>query len=227
MKENILTILTKGPLFRGMDKDEIRIFLKDSASFISSYEKNEIIFDMHQKPEYLYVLLKGAITVNKDAISGKRTVVTTIDEIGDIFGEVYLFLPKEEYDYYTMATANKTEILKIPKTVFGSLGKEECNQKIVRNMLLILSQKAYNLTQKLQILSSGGLRQKLARMFLEAMDQDRQVLLGLSREQMAEYLNVARPSLSRELANMDAEGLIKVKGRQVEILQVQELEDML
>lgn len=227
MKDAILNILKNGPLFRGMDKEEILEFLKSSSSFVSTYEKNEIIFDMHEKPEYLFILLKGAITVNKDSMSGKRTVVTTIDDVGDIFAEVYLFLPKEEYDYYTMATVGKTEILKIPKAVFSSLGKECGSSKIVTNMLLILSQKAYNLTQKLQILSSGGLRQKLSKMFLEAMDEDNNVLLGLSREQMAEYLNVARPSLSRELANMDAEGLIKVKGRQVKVLQPEELEDML
>ena len=227
MKDAILNILKNGPLFRGMDKEEILEFLKSSSSFVSTHEKNEIIFDMHEKPEYLFILLKGAITVNKDSMSGKRTVVTTIDDVGDIFAEVYLFLPKEEYDYYTMATVGKTEILKIPKAVFSSLGKECGSSKIVTNMLLILSQKAYNLTQKLQILSSGGLRQKLSKMFLEAMDEDNNVLLGLSREQMAEYLNVARPSLSRELANMDAEGLIKVKGRQVKVLQPEELEDML
>lgn len=227
MKEPIIDILSKSPLFRGMDTEEIRDFLKTSASFVSSYEKNEIIFDMHEKPEYLFVLLDGAISVNKDSISGKRTVVTTLSDAGDIFAEVYLFLPKEEYDYYTMAMANKTEILKIPKSVFGALGKDHCNQKLVSNMLLILSQKAYNLTQKLQILSSGSLRQKLSKMFLEAMDSDKNVVLGMSREQMADYLNVARPSLSRELANMDAEGLIEVKGRQIKILNPEELEEML
>ena len=182
---------------------------------------------MHEKPEYLFVLLEGSISVAKDSISGKRTLITNIDDPGNIFAEVYLFLPKEHYDYYTLALESNTRVLKIPKSVFGSLGRENCNQKLVTNMLRILSQKAYNLTEKLQVLASGGLRQKLARLLLDGMDEDNNVILAMSRENMADYLNVARPSLSRELANMNAEGLIEVKGRQIKVLEPEELEMML
>ena len=59
------------------------------------------------------------------------------------------------------------------------------------------------------------------------MDEDNNVILAMSRENMADYLNVARPSLSRELANMNAEGLIEVKGRQIKVLEPEELEMML
>lgn len=227
MKESIIDILNHSLLFKGMDIQEIEEFLKSSASFVSTYEKNEIIFDMHEKPEYLFVLLEGSISVAKDSISGKRTLITNIDDPGNIFAEVYLFLPKEHYDYYTLALESNTRILKIPKSVFGSLGRENCNQKLVTNMLRILSQKAYNLTEKLQVLASGGLRQKLARLLLDGMDEDNNVILAMSRENMADYLNVARPSLSRELANMNAEGLIEVKGRQIKVLEPEELEMML
>lgn len=227
MKDTITKLLAKSLLFRGMTEEEVEEFLRTSSSFISSYEKNEIIFDVQEKPEYLFVLLKGAISVAKDSISGKRTVITNIDDPGNIFAEVYLFLPKEHYDYYTVAIANNTQILKIPKAVFGELGKDQCNQKLVTNMLKILSQKAYNLTEKLQVLASGGLRQKLAKLFLDSMDEKGMVLLAMNREDMADYLNVARPSLSRELANMSGEGLIDVKGRRVRILKAEELEDIL
>lgn len=226
MKESIIKILEKSLLFKGMDIDEIDDFLKSSSSFVSSYEKNEIIFDMQEKPQYLFLLLEGAISVAKDSLSGKRTLITNIDDPGNIFAEVYLFLPKNHYDYYTVAISNDTRVLKIPKSVFGELGKDHCNQKLVTNMLKILSQKAYNLTEKLQILASGGLRQKLARLFLDAMDENNSLVLSMNRENMADYLNVARPSLSRELANMSAEGLIEVKGRRVKVLNVEELEEM-
>ncbi len=227
MQDAVIDILKKGLLFKGMDNNEIEEFLKTSSSFISVYNKNEIIFDVEEKPHYLFLLLKGSISVAKDSISGKRTVITNIDDPGNIFAEVYLFLPKEHYDYYTVALENDTRVLKIPKSVFGEAGKDHCNQKLVTNMLKILSQKAYNLTEKLQILASGGLRQKLAKMLIDAMDEDKNVVLAMNRENMADYLNVARPSLSRELANMSSEGLIMVKGRQIKILEPEVLEEIL
>lgn len=225
MNETYFNLLAKSVLFRGMSVEEIAQFIRHSGSFVSTYQKNEIIFDMHEKPEYLFVLLKGSITVNKDSLSGKRTVVSTIDDVGNIFAEVYLFLPNESYDYYTLATGTPTEVLKIPKAAFLDLS--EGHQTIVGNMLLILSQKAYNFARKLQVLSSGTLRQKLAKLLLESLGADNRVALALNREQLAEYLNVARPSLSRELGSMAAEGLIRVNGKTIVVPDPELLEDLL
>ncbi|MDO5096828.1 MAG: Crp/Fnr family transcriptional regulator [Peptostreptococcaceae bacterium] len=220
----MLKILEKSPLFKGLSLEEIERFVQHSGSHTATYTKNQIIFDMQQKPEYMYVLLKGAIAICKDSISGKRMVMTNIDDIGDIFAEVFLFLPKESYDYYTVAITNEITLLKIPKTAFSNDPQDYIQHRLVYNMLIILSQKAYNLTQKLQILASGNLRQKLSKMMLDAMDEEGNVLFSMTREQMADYLNVARPSLSRELANMQTEGLIEVKGRVVKVLDPEALE---
>lgn len=220
----MIDILAKSPLFKGISHEEIERFVKNSGSHTTKYHKNQIIFDMHQKPEYMFVLLKGAIAICKDSISGKRMVMTNIDDIGDIFAEVFLFLPKESYDYYTVAITQEVVLLKIPKTAFSEDVHHPVQHKLVYNMLMILSQKAYNLTLKLQVLASGNLRQKLSKMMLDSMDEQGNVLFSMTREQMADYLNVARPSLSRELANMQSEGLIEVKGRVVRILDPESLE---
>ena len=48
--------------------------------------------------------------------------------------------------------------------------------------------------------------------------------LIMTREEMAQTLNVARPSLSRELMKMSKEGLIRVEGRKISVADVQALE---
>lgn len=221
----MIEILKKSILFKGFSETEIQECLDSLDSSTKIYDKNEIIFYEYDEPQFVYILLSGSISINKDSCSGRRILVTKIDEIGDMFAEVYLFLNKEKYDFYTMAMESDTKVLRLPRCIFSVSVEKSFGQKLVNNMLMILSNKAYNLTQKLQVLSSGGLRQKLAKILLQSMDKDKKVILQLNREELADYLNVARPSLSRELANMQSEGIIEVSGKKIKILDIEGLEN--
>ena len=53
------------------------------------------------------------------------------------------------------------------------------------------------------------------------------ITLPMNREQLAGYLGVTRPSLSRELMKMQKESLIKIEGRTVTILQPEQLQQFL
>ena len=49
--------------------------------------------------------------------------------------------------------------------------------------------------------------------------------IPLKRNELAEYLNVSRPSLSRELVNMQDEGLIEFHRNSFKILDLTALKD--
>lgn len=216
--------LMKSYLFLDMTKEDIENCIECSGAKTKTYEKNHIIFTELDPPSFLYVLIEGSVAVCKDSISGKRGIITTIEESGDIFGEVYLFIGKNDYDFYTI-TNKETTILEIPKEFFYHTCTRSCNHhsKLISNMLRILAQKAYFLSQKLQVLSSGNIRQKVAKYLLEnQITQNR-----MNREEFADFLNVARPSLSRELIKMQDEGLISVKGKELAIINFEKLEDCL
>ncbi len=227
LKETI-KILSQSYLFAGMTPDDIEKVLTCSGALRKNFTKSDIIFDQMDKPEYLFVLLNGSVAVCKDSISGKRIVVTVIDEPGDIFGEIYLFLPKNEYDFYTLVNQH-SDILMIPKAFFSKTCSNDCNyhSKLIENMMGILAQKAYYLSQKLQILSSGTLRQKIARYLLDNCDDKGLVKMTMNREVFADYLIVARPSLSRELIKMQDEGLVEAEGKHIRIVDVDSLKNEL
>ena len=94
-------------------------------------------------------------------------------------------------------------------------------------MLGILASKAYYLTKKNQLLSSTSLRQKHTKYILMNMDRQGFVKLNMSREDLANYLNVKRPSLSRELINMHRDNLIEVSGRTIKVVDIEKLADNL
>jgi len=226
--KDAVKVLKQSYLFAGMTPEDIEKVLTCSGALMKKYEKNDIIFEQLDKPEYLFVLISGSVAVCKDSISGKRVIVTLIDSPGDIFGEIYLFLPKNEYDFYTLVTQT-AEILIVPRAFFTKTCSNECNyhSKLIDNMLGILSQKAYYLSQKLQILSSGSLRQKIARYLLDNCDNQGLVKMTMNREVFADYLIVARPSLSREIIKMQDEGLIETRAKNIKIVDVDTLENEL
>jgi CRP-like cAMP-binding protein len=216
------------PLFADMYEQEIEDCIKCSCAQVRGYEKNELIFNSLDTPTSVYVMIDGDILVCKDTLSGKRDIFLDVSKKGDVFGEVYLFMEKKTYEYYASAL-QKSTVLEIPKAYFYHTCEKNCTHhtKLIRNMMKILAQKAYRFNLKLQILASGTLRQKIIRYLLENRNGDQAVQMNMNRETFADFLNVARPSLSRELLKMEDEGIIKLEGRKIVIPDPAELENYL
>ncbi|MFU0827398.1 MAG: cAMP-binding domain of CRP or a regulatory subunit of cAMP-dependent protein kinases [Lachnoclostridium sp.] len=210
-------------LFKGLTADEIQMCLKCSKAKLKEYKKNQIVFSQMDPPVSLYVLINGSVSVCKDSPDGRRYIVTNIEE-GDIFGEVYVFLKQAEYSYYVVSNMDST-VLAIPKEYFFHTCNNACNAHsvIIQNMLGILAYKAYFLNNKVQLLTSGSLRQKIVKYLLDNCKDKNFVKLSMNREQFAAYLNVTRPSLSRELIHMQEDGLIKVDRDVIQILDMDKL----
>lgn len=220
--------LKRSPLFMGMTESDIERCLKCSGAEVFTYEKEEILFLQSDAPCKLMILLEGAIAICNDSVSGKRSIVTTVDQAGDLFGEVFLFLNKHEYDHYAQAVT-LSKVLTMPRDFFFRTCGKQCtyHAQLISNMLAILAQKAYYLNQKLQIMSCATLRQKITKVLLRNLSDDGRVTLSMNREELADFLNTARPSLSRELMKMQEDGLIQMKKKEIIILQLEELQNLI
>ncbi|MDF2820442.1 MAG: Crp/Fnr family transcriptional regulator [Clostridiales bacterium] len=223
----MMDMLQNNILFKNMSKEEIEVCIKCSQSKTREFVKDEMIFEQTDVPSALYVLIKGSIIVCKDSIEGKRYIATHIHE-NDIFGEVFVFLDNVTYTYYGIATSDSV-VLEIPKEFFYITCNNSCagHHTLINNLLRILAQKAYFLNNKVQLLTSGTLRQKIAKLVLESCNKDKVIKLNMNREQLADYLNVARPSLSRELINMQKDLLIEVDQDVIRILDYKRLQDQI
>ncbi len=221
-------LFTNSPLFYGMNPDEIKKCLQCSKGYAKRYKKEEVLFREGDVPEYLFLLLKGAVTVYRHSPSGRRTVITTFHKKGELFGEVYVFLKEANYESFGVAVQD-SYILQIPKRFFYYSCGEDCghHEKLIKNMLAILAGKARFLNKRLQMMASGSLRQKIIKVLLENVREDNRGVLRMSREEMADYLGTVRPSVSRELMKMKEDGLIRITGKRFQILDLSKLEDYL
>ena len=218
--------LLNNALFQGMDPVDVDRCIRCSQSIIKEYDKKEMIFTQLDHPSRLFVLLDGTVSICRDNILGNRTILSQV-QANDVFGEAYLFTEDQSYDYYAIA-ATKVKILEVPKNFFyKTCGNAcSCHSSVIYNMLGIYARKTNLLNHKVQILSSGSLRQKIAR-YLEESRRGNQVKLTMNREELADYLNVARPSLSRELIKMQQDGMIKLDRNLVTITDTEALSECL
>lgn len=226
--KSIIHILKKSPLFANMNDSDIENSLRCSKSDIATYNKDEMIFYAEDKPKKLFILIEGSVSICRDSADGKRNIITTINQEGDLFGEVFLFINKQEYDNYAIAVSD-AKVLQMPKEFLYNRCNKNCtfHTLLTSNMLSILAQKAYYLNQKLNILSSHTLRQKISKLLLKNTSKDDSVTLKMNREELADYLNVARPSLSRELMKMQEDGLISIDKNKIKIIDLDELQNNL
>ena len=165
-----------------------------AMSIVKSFERQDVVFHKEEHPQYLYVLLEGQICVCDNTIDGTKNIMTIISEPNDCFGEVYLFLDKP-YPFYAEAM-KKSKVLLIPRSILSDF------PQISANLNVMLSKKAYTLSQKMKILMKDSLKEKI----IEYINQ--QPGITLKRHEMASYLGVSRPALSKELYRMVDEGLL-------------------
>lgn len=199
-------------LFRGVDEEALDAYLQKLGAREGEVAAGDYIFREEDEAKGLYILLKGMVEVEKNDGSGKRQMVNRFDKPDTVFGEVYLFLENRPYDFACRAVKD-SRLLFVPKEAFDPAGGALA-QHLAENMLQVLAKKAYFLNQKMLILSAGSIRKKIARHLLFKNPEGEPMML-MNREELADYLAVPRPSLSRELMKMHREGYIDLKGRQL------------
>jgi CRP-like cAMP-binding protein len=226
-KQILSEVLRKNPLVAGLSESELENFIASSCAKELVYEKGGAVFHEGDRPAYIYILVSGAIHIQKSAFSGRHILLTTINEPGDMFGEVYLFL-KKPYDIYVEADAG-TRLLALPQACFELNGQLGSGVQFVlqKNLLSVFARKAYSMNRKLQVLSGGSLREKLARLMFQEMDENGVMELDGSREALADWLAVTRPSLSRELGAMQRDGILSIDGKRIVVADWNKFEQYL
>ncbi|MGN0165484.1 MAG: Crp/Fnr family transcriptional regulator [Lachnospiraceae bacterium] len=212
-------------IFQGIDTDNIKKLLSCSKSIRRRYKEGDYLFRQTDKPIYMFVILEGSAIISKDFSSGKQDILLHVRE-GDVLGEIFFNPDVREYWYDAVAMTDM-EVLMLPWEFFYGFCQNACmrHQTITKNMLEIFSQRNYEITRKAHILSCNILRERIALWLLNSMNIQGKVSLTMNREQLAAYLGVARPSLSRELMKMQEEGILTVDKNSIRVLDFQALED--
>lgn len=172
------------------------------------------------------MILSGEVLLEQINMAGRQTYAEYLGERQQ-FGVVDLFLKRKQYSYSARARSH-VKLLKISSHFFYGTCENNCmhHSKILFNMMGVFAEEAEKKSKKIQLLTCGSLRQRIALYLLQNSGENKKVELVMNREELAASLNAARPSLSRELSQMQDEGIIKMEGRKsIKILDYSRLQE--
>ncbi len=227
--------LTGTALFSGLSHEQFHDFcLKTTIRLVW---KGEVLVNEGDPCTGIGLILEGQLAMQKYASSGDFATLGLLGA-GDIFGEYLIFGSRKNYPVTIEAVAN-SKIIFIPRETLLAILNQ--NPGVMNNFLTILSDRIQAQNRRISLLSQKSLRQKIASYLLELLrDQLEQegespktmrrvvstqaVELPVSKEVVSRLLAMPRPSFSRELISMERDGLIRVSGRVIWLLDQDGLE---
>ena len=195
-------------LFAGIGGQEREHLLTCLEAEELCYEKGAVIFHLGQPVPACALVLSGMVRAETVNAQGDHTLMA-LHGPGALVGDVLMATPGGTCPVYVIA-AEQTVVLQLPFRRIMDGCRECCpaHTRLRENLIGEIARKYWAQRRRLAYLGTPSLRSRIAMYLLDRGEGTATFSLGISRENMADYLCVNRSALSRELARMKAEGLI-------------------
>ena len=215
-----IEVLQKMPLFIGMTDKEITALLKSLDVRKQDYEKNNLILHAGSRPGVIGIVLSGSVTILSDDIWGNRTILSHVEK-GGLFAEAYALLEDVPMLVDVMANEGCSILMLWTKGILNSVvSQNSWDYKFLRNLLLISSKKNLNLSGRSFHTSPKTIRERVMSYLntLSLQNDSTEFDIPFGRQQLADYLNLERSALSKELGKMQKEGIIETRKSHFKLL---------
>lgn len=228
MFETYLEEVSKTSLFQGIERDNILAMLQCLKPRVRSYNKHDYIVTGGDVCKSVGVMLAGVATVSKENAEGNRIVMTLLKQ-GGIFGEIIAFSSQMTWPA-TVQAQETCVVLFLPRGKIVGECDRMCSwhRTFIRNFLKVISERAVMLNKKVEYLTIKSMRGKISAYLLEQYSRkgDVNITLPLNRNELADFLCVSRPSMSREMSKMRDEGIIDFHLAAVKLMDIEGLKQM-
>ncbi len=228
MYEKWLDTLSQCALFENIRRDQMLSILTCMNLRISEHKKNDYLTNAGEDLSQIGVVLSGTVALTKDTVMGNRVIIGLLGA-GEMFGEMAAYSGNKSWPVSVIAQTNCTVMFFPQDKIVGCCDKVCISHKqLILNMLKVVSNRALMLNKKVEYLSIKSLRGKISSFLLEEHKKsgNKTFQLELNRNELADFINVSRPSLSRELCKMRDEGLIDFHGTAIKIEDIEALKEL-
>lgn len=208
-----LNQLKKLILFKGMNDSDINAALSHLNAIEKSYKKGALLMRAGNVTDRMGLVLEGSVTIESNDIWGNRTVLSNVGR-GQFFAETYALLENEPMLVDVVANENcRILFLRI-----GSLNKlisikSSWATTLIANLLTVSTRKNLLLSGRSFHTSPKTIRGRVMS-YLNTLSLQKgsdEFDIPFDRQQLADYLNLERTALSKELGKMQRDGLIEFK----------------
>lgn len=214
--EQYLRLIQQTQLIKALKTADIEMYLKEGSFKTTEYGKNNIVHFTGEVCSKLEIILSGQVVIERIDEAGSLMTIAEFFS-GDILGGNLMF-SKNPYYPMTVTAKKPTVILAINKTRLFQLFSD--NHDFLRVYLAYVSDNTVILGDKIKYYVNRTIRESIISFLeFELKKQEGNVIkLTITKKSLAEKIGVQRTSLSRELAKMRDEGLLKFDANSIELL---------
>lgn len=212
--------VTLVPLFNHLDIDDqitINDLVKDEV-----YKKGELVLSPDQSPR-LIIVASGSIKLYQLSSGGNEQLLR-IAEPGDFEGANQLFGATNENLF--AETLTETKVCVLQQSDFQQLLM--AHPQLMMKLLAINAEKTTKLEQQAQFLMMEKVEERLATYLLDLakISEKNIVQVPMKMKELAAFLGTTPETLSRKFKLLEELDIIQRKGKTIEILDIDELEDI-
>ena len=195
------------PLFRGLTPAEWDALAQTGQLRTKTFSRHEIIFHAGSRIHEVGVVLRGSVHIENLDLWGTKTILSSVPA-GQVFAETYAFCG--DAMLVDAVAAEDCEVLFVNAAAFSG-GSSAGQDKLLHNLLAVSMRKNLSLSQRIFCTTPKTVRGRLLTYFSAqtAACGRLEFDIPFNRQQLADYLNLDRSALSKELCRMRDEGLLQ------------------
>jgi CRP/FNR family transcriptional regulator, dissimilatory nitrate respiration regulator len=222
--DSALALIAATPLFSGLGEADLAHLNRIAADRI--YRRGETIFLEGDPGDGFYIVAAGKVKVFKVSLEGKEQILHIYGP-GNPFGEVPVF-SGDNFPANAVALV-KSRLLFFSRRAFTDL--ITANPSLSMNMLAVLSMRLREFAVQIENLSLKEVPGRLASYLLYLAEEQTPaagapIRLPISKGQLASLLGTIPETLSRILAKLSTQLMIRVNGSEIEITDQAQLEEL-
>ena len=198
-------------LLDGLSDSEVQHVFTCLQARRKRLEKGEILFSEGSTVDRFAIVLSGAVHVIRYTIDGRGKIEETVGA-GGLVGAAQV-CASEPFYLANAVAAEESEVLVMSGIRFLAPCDKTCSVHVqmMRRLLVSVAKRGVKLQRKLYCLSQPTTSEKLMAFLRLAQSEAGTETFGIpyTRQELADYLNVARAALSTEIGKLVKAGVIE------------------
>ena len=200
-------------LFQGFKDGDVGKALSALEAQEKKYKKGSVILHAGNTTEKIGLILEGSVTIESNDMWGNRTILSHVGK-GQFFAESYALWDTEPLLVDVVANENcRILFLRIGSLKHLISLKNSWATMMVTNLLAISTRKNLHLSGRSFHTAPKTIRGRVMSYLnsISLQKNSKEFDIPFDRQQLADYLNLERTALSKELGKMQNDGIIQVR----------------
>lgn len=209
-------------LFSGIDLNDCVRMLQCFNAEVKKYKPGCCIAEYSNSNSKIGILLSGSAVTVKYDINGVRTIIEKLEENG-IFGEFFSFSGSRRNSIEVVSeTECEVMFVKYSELTKRCSNACRCHSQVVENLLMLMSEKAISLSERIEVLSQRTIEEKLIsclQIIEDKTPEGKTPQIPFSTTALSDYLCVNRSALQREIAKLKEAGVLTISKRKFTLVR--------